>query len=177
MINLAGRKDCDKYIHQELTEAGIEIVEVPLGRSEVPYTLIGKLGKYTFSRARYYWLVNGPVPLFAAQEMYRHPVGRRDVRVEGHCGCPPPEEWASRGGVQSYHIDSQSGLNLFCRTMRKYGLDSGKDPFEALREYTAELETIVYPPFDTAVQAQDIEYLKWGRCCVLLPCPGRDQGR
>lgn len=31
--------------------------------------------------------------LTVAEEMYATEVGKRDVRVAGHCCCPPPIEW------------------------------------------------------------------------------------
>jgi len=61
------------------------------------------------------------MPLGAAEELYEDPVGHRDVRVVGHCACPPPKDWVestkSLSGnfepcVCSYHVDSQEGLNL-----------------------------------------------------------------
>jgi len=67
MKNLAGNRDCDKYIRDELERAGIEIVYVELADSEVPYRLIGKLGDITFRRAWYYWMVDCKVPLKIAQ--------------------------------------------------------------------------------------------------------------
>lgn len=42
---------------------------------------------------RGYWTVSGQVPLPVAQRLYADPVGRDLIRVTGHCGCPPPEEW------------------------------------------------------------------------------------
>lgn len=96
MRNLAGNYECDWFIGTELGQAGIKRVDHPhvLPRSEVPTRLTGKLGQFTFRRFWYYWVVNGPVPLSVAEELYAHPVGKRDVRVAGHCGCPPPSAWA-----------------------------------------------------------------------------------
>jgi hypothetical protein len=133
MINLAGKEDCDNHIRVELTKAFIPIVEVEkdLRHYEVPFTLIGKLGDFTFKRLWYYWVVKGKVPMAAAKEMYANPNGVKDVRVAGHCGCPPPEEWARNdkyekdpvnGFVDSYHIDTQEGLNMFVQVLRKYKL-------------------------------------------------------
>jgi len=124
MINLAGNKECDGYIRVELTKAFIPIVEVERDpvHYEVPFTLMGKLGDFEFRRLWYYWSVKGPVTLAAAQEMYANPNGVRDVRVAGHCGCPAPEEWACNGIVNSYHIDTQEGLNMFVQVLRKHGL-------------------------------------------------------
>lgn len=154
--NMAGREDCNQYIANELTEAEIPIV-YERSNGEVPYVIKGKLGDMNFERAWYYWMVRCRVPLAVAKELYADPIGKRDVRVAGHCGCPPPEEWATpdeeivrkyikenevhyptmldireliasgklKGDlyVHSYHIDSQEGLNLFVKTIKKYKLE------------------------------------------------------
>lgn len=158
--NLAGDERADIYIRQELQQAGIPIKRVTQGRTEVPYSLIGKLpckngGEFTFTRAWYYWVVEGRVPLNVAQQLYQTDIGQRDIRVQGHCGCPPPEEWAMpdftlmsteqlmqvsgltlgemaakcNSGeinlprfVDIYHIDSQEGLDLFIKTLRRNSL-------------------------------------------------------
>lgn len=153
MKNLAGVEDCDEHIRKELTEAGITIVDASEHKGEVPYRFIGVLGmqdfnemehsvicqydptriyaessSFSFRRAWYYWVVVGYVPLYVAEELYNDPVGKKDVRVEGHCACPPPEEWATKHKIcghrviNSYHIDSQEGLNLFVITLKKYNL-------------------------------------------------------
>jgi len=124
MQNLAGNRECDDIIKTELDAAEIPVVVNEQGRNggEVSYLLIGRLGPFEFRRAWYYWMVEGPVPLKVAQEMYAHKNGCRDVRVSGHCGCPPPEEWATGGFVRNYHIDTQEGLDLFARTVRAHGL-------------------------------------------------------
>lgn len=157
MKNLAGDANCDVEIRKELKAAGIQEVQhdAPLKR-EVPQSVTGKLGDFTFERAWYYWVVSGAVPLAVAEKMYATPVGKKDVRVAGHCGCPPPNEWAfpsdeavakyleakglqsinygdlakacNRGDVEgdrfvtTYHIDSQEGLNLFVKTLKKHNL-------------------------------------------------------
>lgn len=47
---------------------------------------------FTFEHSHsYYWRVNGPVPLAVAQQIYADPAAN-DIRVAGHCGCPPPED-------------------------------------------------------------------------------------
>ena len=134
--NMAGVTDCDRWIEKELQEAKIPIrsgfenwslkagtktsngmilikdfddyIHKYRSKSEVPYHIIGILGNYTFKRAWYYWVVRGEVSKKIAKKLYKEPIGKRDVRVGGHCGCPPP-----KGSVNSYHIDSQEGLNLF----------------------------------------------------------------
>lgn len=90
MKNLAGNKECDVDIERELTRCGIEIVRDQPREGEVPSSLRGTLGSLTFSRAWYYWMVRGSVPLAIAKELYADPVGRTDIRVNGHCGCPAP---------------------------------------------------------------------------------------
>ena len=122
MKNLAGIQECDTEIRKELTEAGIRTVDTKKGDTEVPYSVVGQLSYFTFRRSWRYWMVDGNVPLEIAKEMYAIEVGKKDVRVVGHCGCPPPEEWAINGYVGSYHIDSQDGLKLFADTIKKYKL-------------------------------------------------------
>jgi hypothetical protein len=148
---MAGVPDCDKYIQAELLEAGIEIrsgaenwkytppktrnnglvvvanwndyMETWECKGEVPYHIIGVLGDTTFKRAWYYWMVKCMVPLEVAEKMYEDPIGKKDVRVSGHCGCPPPNEWCKdidgKKYITSYHIDSQEGLNLFVKTIKE----------------------------------------------------------
>jgi hypothetical protein len=91
MKNLAGIKECDVDIRRELEKARIPIVEIEPERTEVPYRLIGRLGGFEFRRAWYYWMVHGLVPIGVAKELYTDPIGVTDIRVAGHCACPPPE--------------------------------------------------------------------------------------
>lgn len=91
MINLAEDPDCDRYIRRELERCRITIVEEPRSSREVPASLTGRLGKFTFVRGWRYWVVAGPTPLNVALELYADPVGKTDIRVSGHCACPPPE--------------------------------------------------------------------------------------
>jgi len=116
--NLAGSIASDAYVKLELDLAGI-----PAEKSEKygePGTCFkGRLGEYTFERAWRYWMVSGPVPLDKAKIMYADEEGKSSVRVAGHCGCPPPEEWAHDGFVDSYHIDTWQGLKLFVDTVMK----------------------------------------------------------
>ena len=52
MENLAGHVGCDKHIERELRHAGIpmETVEKDTRYHEVPFTIIGRLGVWTFTR-------------------------------------------------------------------------------------------------------------------------------
>jgi len=93
MNNLAGVKTCDEAIKQELKEAGIKAVNV--GRREnreVPSEYIGIFNNFVFSRAWCYWIVTGYMPLKYAQHIYKN-YKDLNIRVAGHCGNPPPEEW------------------------------------------------------------------------------------
>lgn len=92
MKNLAGDPRCDADIKRELLDAGIQLVEKDRTKEEVPSTISGELGAFKFIRAWYYWIVEGKMPLEVARELYRDPVGKADVRVVGHCGCPSPDE-------------------------------------------------------------------------------------
>lgn len=125
MRNLAGEESCDPYILLELDLAGIDKVKKS-SQGEVPYSFEGELvngSVYRFHRAWYYWIVDGPVPLSIARKMYEDEEGVKSVRVAGHCGCPPPEQWAtpSEKGepvVTTYHIDTWQGLKLFADSIR-----------------------------------------------------------
>lgn len=94
MINLAGKADADQYILTELTRCGVPVVPVTKTDSEVPYSFVGKLGNFTFTRAWYYWVVSGKVPLAVAEELYT-PEFKGDVRSGGDCGCRHPSTWAT----------------------------------------------------------------------------------
>jgi len=118
MKNLAGVANASAFIHQELLAAGIsEVVHAVPVRGEVPTNITGVLRKddvefFTFVRAWYYWSVDGMVPVEIAWEMYNDPNGRNDVRVAGHCGCPPPEDpWVryyDEDGNQLYPAEQEA---------------------------------------------------------------------
>jgi hypothetical protein len=52
----------------------------------------GRLGEFWHVKKSdsYYWIVTGYMPMPQAWELWLDPLGRRSVRVEGHCNCPPP---------------------------------------------------------------------------------------
>lgn len=116
MKNLAGDKGCDDVIRGELTRAKIPIIQVELDERhhEVPFTLEGRLGDFVFQRDWSYYRVHGLVPMKLAQELYEDPCGRDDVRVEGHCGCPAPEEpWISYYDADGYHLQDFKSKQQF----------------------------------------------------------------
>lgn len=108
MKNLAGVKECDSVLAEELLSAGAELIEVDKSNTEVPYTYIGSVGNWTLKRAWYYWIASTEgrgLPLSVAEIMHNKPYPRvlsegcemiygDQIRVAGHCGCPPPNEWA-----------------------------------------------------------------------------------
>jgi hypothetical protein len=95
MKNLAGDKNCDDEIYRELQAARIPIVVGERSKSEVAAMLWGKLGPIAFTRAWYYWVADGPVPIEIARALYADPIGKIDVRSGGHCGCPSPDEYGA----------------------------------------------------------------------------------
>jgi hypothetical protein len=93
MVNLAGDKNCDKTIREELQIANIPIIELGAATNrEVPSSVIGVLNGFKFVRGWRYWMVYGDMPLDDAKyiyDMYKD----LNIRVAGHCMNPPPEEW------------------------------------------------------------------------------------
>lgn len=96
MINLAGRPNAIQVVTKELIDADITIVlcEKCL-KNEVSIPFAGKCGSFWFERAWKYWIVLGKVPLEMAKQLYKNEIGKKDVRVAGNCGCPPPEKWVT----------------------------------------------------------------------------------
>lgn len=94
MINLAGCKSSDSYIENELKRCGINIIKCEKSSGEVGYSIHGKLDHVTFNRAWRYYIVKGKIPLEVANKLYENEIGKSDIRVNGHCGCPPPLEQA-----------------------------------------------------------------------------------
>jgi len=104
MINLAGNKDADKHIYEELYLAGIEAIKEN-SRGEVPYTVIGRIGNWRLRRAWYYWIASAErredgLPLDIAMKLHntKHPTKEimgNTIRSGGHCGCPSPVEFGA----------------------------------------------------------------------------------
>jgi len=173
MKNLAGETKAGLHILKELGEAGIEVVEGEKSRGEVPHTLAGKLADWNFSRAWYYWVANAEegLPLEVATELHNRKYtanGKRQletygqvIRVAGHCGCPPPEEWLNGNGrIDSYHIDSQEGLNALAGAIRSLHdmASSGTGSKELLRLY--DKISALYTEWGTEKEQGDVEWLK-----------------
>jgi hypothetical protein len=106
MKNLAGNKSADEVILEELYLANIPAVKVEGSVGEVPYTYVGKLGKWTFRRAWYYWIASVEdtekgLPLGEALALHnkKHPVKDttlgKVIRSGGHAGGPSPDEYGA----------------------------------------------------------------------------------
>lgn len=95
MRNLAGRKDCDRFIRKELNKVNIPIVARDLSKREVPASIAGQLGPFSFERAWFYWVVRGPLPLHVARKLYQHPE-RNVIRASGYAGGIHPNQVAIR---------------------------------------------------------------------------------
>lgn len=101
---LAGVADCDIKIANELKLAGIPAITVQKSSGEVPYTLVGQIGNWTFTRLWYYWSATNKVdglPLATAEILHYTPYPKSSheiygdvIRVAGHGGAPSPTEWA-----------------------------------------------------------------------------------
>jgi len=111
--NLAGNPEADLTIKVELELARIH-PKLDLGiNSEVPYSIGGELGPWTFSRAWYYWVAKAPrlqgLPLEAAEILHHKPYPIQGVqtghgqlidhygmvvRAGGHAGGIEPEKMA-----------------------------------------------------------------------------------
>lgn len=107
MRNLAGDENADVILSKELNRCGIPIKDwnaKPF--SDVPYTKFGflecKHGVFSFHRYWYYWGVRGEIPLSVARKLYTNVVGKDDIRVNGHCGCPAPE-----GSALQYRLNGK----------------------------------------------------------------------
>jgi hypothetical protein len=128
MRNLAGDPNCNVYITDELTKAGIHPYNsyVP-SRLEVPSSITGILGSWTFTRAWYYWVAESSrigIPRDIAEEFNKQ--WGEFVRVDGFAGGKDVD----RDQIYLYHIDSQDGLNAFSSLVKS--LD-GADQAEAIK--------------------------------------------
>lgn len=119
--NYARRTDVDENIAKELELAGIEVHRMPEcirnNHPEMRTIILGGLHGWTFKRCWYYWAAEGPGIEVEAAERLHAELGR-EVRVDGHCGCPSPREWFKGLACGHYHVDTQRGLNALADTIR-----------------------------------------------------------
>jgi len=129
MRNLAGVKDCDDEIRKELETAGIGVHEFGfVFKGEVPTKIVGFLQGWKFERLWYYWAAKTETtPLLFKYAEPLHEKYGKDVRVDGHCGCPAPREWFKDKwhiGVNHYHVDSVWGLKALADAIKRQTNDS-----------------------------------------------------
>jgi len=117
MKNLAGVQEADISIKEELYLSGIAAYPQK-GEGEVPYTIIGKLGPWTFKRAWYYWMVSvehtkDGLPLEDAMTLHNgsNPIKPdenlgQSIRSGGHGSGPSPEEYGA-GPVYDKELDKK----------------------------------------------------------------------
>lgn len=112
MENLAGVETADDTILEELYLAGIEPIKIDKGHTEVPYTYIATIGKWTLTRSWRYWVArveegaNGmPIeglPLLDAVALYnkKHPLNDSKlgeiIRAGGDAGSLSPTSYVAQ---------------------------------------------------------------------------------
>ena len=115
--NLAGDQNADKHIATELRRCRVPIhIMQPLpGRGyEVPWTIYGTLGGFTFIRRGNYWEAKGgKLSLPQAETLYADPVGKTDIKVNGNGDAPAPT-----APVLRYCITTEVGLRVFADYLR-----------------------------------------------------------
>jgi hypothetical protein len=119
MKNLSGTRD-SKAARLELELASIPVFEIPAEVGECKISIVGVLEGWLFTRAWRYWIAQGHpgLPLESARVL--HKLCGTDVRVTGHCGCPPPDTWCnSDNRIDLYHIDTQEGLSVLASAIRE----------------------------------------------------------
>jgi len=140
MKNLCGVPSADETILEELYLANITSVKCPKNDGEVPYSFVGKVGKWTLKRAWVYWVASveddaDGLPLKKALELHykKHPIKNenlgRSIRCGGHAGSPSPDEYGAQPiynegkltverYVNCYHIDDLIGLKEFAKFIK-----------------------------------------------------------
>lgn len=118
--NLAGHRNPDNLLVSELGEAGIGISKHEIFRSkpgEVKSSVIGNLHGWIFERAWSYWICQGPgIDVETAERLHKD--HGKEVRVDGHCGCPSPRERFLGLACGHYHVDTPVGLKALADTIK-----------------------------------------------------------
>ena len=118
MKNLAGDRDADLFIEEELYLAGIETTPMK-ANGEVPFSIVGRIGNWKLHRAWTYWvatveILKDGLPLEAALELHNKPnpvnpdqhLGQV-IRSGGHCGCPAPNEYGADPDYDNEDFNNQ----------------------------------------------------------------------
>ena len=117
MKNLAGVENADETILEELYLADIPAIKVNNNDGEVPYSYIGRIGKWNFRRAWYYWVVyvedgETGLPLKIALELHnkKHPVKDsilgKIIRSGVHGGETSTDEYGAQP-IYNEELDKQ----------------------------------------------------------------------
>lgn len=86
------KADTDRKHVRSLIECGIPLALNDPKSPDDLLVVVGKLGHIEIRHSHnYYWMANGNVPINTALELYNTPLGKRAIRVAGHCGCPAPD--------------------------------------------------------------------------------------
>lgn len=120
--NKAGdHADSDAILSAELKAAGIPFEIHDLLRKssgEVKSGVIGMLHGWTFRRAWYYWMCEGPgIPMTEAEKL--HAEYGKEVRVNGDCTCSSPREMFKGLACGSYHVDTPRGLKALADMIKE----------------------------------------------------------
>jgi hypothetical protein len=108
----------DRAIARSLERARIEVVPSEQPSGDPPSRLHGKLGPIEIARRLSGWMADGPVPLAVAHVLYKHPVGRREIRIAGRADHPPPEApwvvWYTAHGERVYPVHLKGRFRTTC---------------------------------------------------------------
>jgi hypothetical protein len=78
----------------------------------------GKLGPIDIARRCSGWIADGPLPLAVARALYKHPLGRHEIRIAGRADHPPPEApwivWYTAHGERVYPVHLQARFRATC---------------------------------------------------------------
>lgn len=149
MKNLAGDNNADETILEELYLAGIKAIKVDKSTGEVPYSYIGKVGKWTFRRLWYYWSarveeadINGlkvGMPLEMAMELNnrKHPTNTNcilgcEIRAGGHAGGISPDDYISQPIYNAEFIEECKELGIEMQSMKSMGLGEDEKEYPKL---------------------------------------------
>lgn len=120
MRNIASHHDMTEEVVREFTRLGIQIVDTASSDHEVKSSKTGLISvngvELQVIRHWSYFGVYGLLPYEIAVKLYEDPIGKTDIRVAGHCGCPSPEEWSQwilPDGRQVYPTKSQAEFEKY----------------------------------------------------------------
>lgn len=119
MHNISGfsPEQTDHVVKRELDRARLPVQTGGIQPGEIKTRYTSDYKGFHFHRAWSYWVVTGPMPLSHAIELHQDPIGRDDIRIAGHCGCPAPEapwvKWLTPEGKEVISTSEwKKGLDL-----------------------------------------------------------------